>query len=311
MDRVQLRRMSAALARFRGYGLILTGASLWATLGLFYKGLMADFNLAPLAIIFWRIFVAAASLWVWLGIGRPEALRIARRDWLLFLGYGLLGVAAFYAVYIYAIARAGVGVAAVLMYTAPVWVTTVGVLFWREPLTARKGVALTLAVAGCALVGRVYDLADVHFDWLGLLAGLGAGVGYGLYILFSRAVSRRGYGPELAIAYGYGLGALCFLPWQSPTELARVVTTPALLFWVLALGLVPTLLGGAAFNAGLHTVSASNASIVATVEPVIAAVLGWAVWNERLEVWQVLGGGLIVVGVVLIQWPSGRHEGGS
>jgi drug/metabolite transporter, DME family len=301
--------VTAWLGRFRGYALVLTAAALWATMGLFYKGLMADFQLAPLAIIFWRIVVASVCAWVWLGVWRRQALRLARRDWLVFVGYGALGVTAFSVIYLYAIARIGVGVAAVLMYTAPVWVTGAGVLFLREPLTARKGAALALAVTGCALVGRVYALADARFDWLGLLVGLSAGVGYGLYILFSRAVSQRGYGPAPAIAYGYGLGALCLLPWQAPAELARVITTPSLLFWLLLLGLVPTLLGGAVFNVALRTVSASNASITATVEPVIAAVLGWAVWNERLEVWQMLGAGLIVAGVVLIQWPTRPEPG--
>jgi drug/metabolite transporter (DMT)-like permease len=47
------------------------------------------------------------------------------------------------------------------------------------------------------------------------------------------------------------------------------------------------------------------------VEPVIALMLGWAVWHERLELWQVAGAGLIVAGVILIQWPDGRQAGGS
>jgi drug/metabolite transporter, DME family len=290
------------LARFRGYGLVLTAVVLWATMGLFFKGLMADFSLAPLAIIFWRVGVASAILWVWLGLWRRDALRVARRDWLLFATYGVVGVAAYYSIYVYAVAQVGVGVAAVLMYTAPVWVTAVGVLFRHERLTASKAAALMLAVAGCALVGRVYALADVRFNWLGLLVGLSAGVGYALYILLSGAVSQRGYAPTTAIAYGYGLGALCLLPWQTPAELVRVATTPGLLFWVLLLALVPTLLGGAAFNAGLRTVSASHASITATVEPVIAAGLGWAVFNEKMELWQGVGAGLIVAGVVMLQW---------
>lgn len=293
--------------RFSGYGLVLLAASLWATMGLFYKLLLGFYGLPPLAIIFWRVSIAAVALFIFMGGWRRKALHIKRRDWPLFLGFGLVGVAAFYVIYIYAIALAGVGVAAVLMYTAPMWVTAFGALFLREPLTRRKGGALALAVMGCALVGRVYDLADARFDWLGLLAGLGAGVTYGAHILFGKAAAQRGYSPWSVEAYALGLGALFILPWQAPPDLARVLATPPIFFWLLLLGLLPTLGGGIAFIASLRTISASNASIAATVEPVVAAFLGWLVLGERMEALQVLGAGLIVVSVVLIQLRQSRE----
>lgn len=64
---------------------------------------------------------------------------------------------------------------------------------------------------------------------------------------------------------------------------------------------MPTLGGGLAFNLGLRRVPASNASIVATLEPVIAAALGWAVWGERMEWPQVVGAGLVLGAVVVLQ----------
>jgi len=97
------------------------------------------------------------------------------------------------------------------------------------------------------------------------------------------------------------MGALFLLPLQSPADLARALTTPSSVFWLLALGLVPTLGGGLAFNAALRLVPASNASIVATLEPAIATLLGWAFLGEQLETLQLLGGGLILTAVVILQ----------
>ncbi len=284
-----------------GYGLVLIAAILWATMGLFYKGLMAAYALSPLTIVFWRAALAAALLFIALALGPRARLRLLRRDWPLFLAFGGCGVAAFYAVYIPAIDLAGMGVAAVLMYTAPVWVTAFSVAFLGEPLTRWKVLALTLALVGCALVGRLYAFTGERLNWAGILAGLGAGITYGSYILFAKQTAQRHYNPWTAQAYALGLGACCLLPFQSLPELTRVFQTPGLLAWLLLLGLGPTLLGGVAFNAGLQSVSASNAGIVATLEPVLALLFGWWIWGEPLAWLQIAGAGLILLAVVLVQ----------
>jgi drug/metabolite transporter (DMT)-like permease len=290
--------------RLRGYSLALVAAALWATLGLFYTGLGA-YGLSRLTIAFHRAALTAAILFPILGWRRRGWLKLARRDWFLFLVFGLVGVAAFYVIYIYAIGLIGMGMAAVLMYTAPAWVTLLSAVFFKERLGISKVAAVLLSVGGCALVGQVYDLASVRLNWLGILAGLGAGFTYGLYTLFSKVAQRR-YTSWTTLTYALGLGALFMIPLQSGTDLVRAVANPASLFWLLMLALVPTLGGGVAFNAALRRIPASNASIVATLEPVIATLLGWAFLGELLEPLQLVGAGLILVAVVILQRESGE-----
>lgn len=282
-----------------GYGLVLLAAALWATLGLFYKGLAAS-GLPLLTIVFFRAGVAALILFLILLWRDRDSLRLSGRDVLFFLAFGLVGVAAFYGVYIHAIDRAGMGVAAVLMYTAPIWVSLYSLLFLGERWTLRRGAALLLAVAGCALVGRAYDPTGIRLNGPGILAGLGAGLTYGAYTLFSKVAQRR-HTAWATLAWALGIGALFLLPLQSPSVLAGVLAHPSTLFWLMMLGVVPTLGGGLAFNLGLRRVPASNASIIATLEPVIAAVLGWAVWGERMEGPQMVGAALVLAAVVLLQ----------
>ncbi|MDY6875291.1 MAG: EamA family transporter [Chloroflexota bacterium] len=290
----------------RGYSLVLVAAALWATLGLFYE-LLAAYGLPPLTIVFCRAVIAALTLFLVLGWRRRDCLRLERRDWPLFVVFGLTGVAAFYAIYIYAIDLTGMGMAAVLLYTAPAWVTLFGAIFLEERFSMLKGGALLLACAGCALVSRAYDLASIRLNMVGILAGLGAGLTYGLYTLFSK-IARRRYTAWTTLAYALGIGALFLLPLQSFADLAHALTTPTLLFWLMILGLVPTLGGGLAFNTGLRFVPASNASIVATLEPAIATLLGWAFLGERLETLQLLGGGLILAAVVILQRESDNQS---
>ena len=281
--------------RWQGYALALTAAALWATLGLFYRAL-ADYGLPAITIVFCRAVVAAAALFAVLGWRQPASLRLTHRDGLFFAAFGLFGVAAFYVVYIHAIDLTGMGMAAVLMYTAPVWVTLLSAPLFGERLTRVKVAAVVLAAGGCALVGRVYDPSSVRVNLPGILAGLGAGLTYGLYTLFSKVAQRR-HNPWVTLAYALGAGALFMLPFQPLSELARALTHPAILLWLLALGLVPTLVSGVAFNAALRRAPASNVSIIATLEPAIAALLGWAFLGERLAGPQILGMGLVLAAV--------------
>ncbi len=282
-----------------GYGLVLLAAVLWATLGLFYKGLAAS-GLPLLTIVFFRAGVAAAVLFAVLLWRERPSLRLNGRDGLFFLAFGLVGVAAFYIIYIHAIEWAGMGVAAVLMYTAPIWVSLYGALFLGERLTIQRAGILALAFLGCVLVGRAYDPGGMRLNGPGVLAGLGAGITYGAYTIFSKVAQRR-HTAWATLAFGLGFGTLFLLPLQSPSVLLRALTTPALLFWLVMLGLIPTLGGGLAFNLGLRRVPASSASVVATLEPVIAAALGWAVWGEGMEWPQILGAALVLSAVILLQ----------
>jgi DME family drug/metabolite transporter len=285
--------------RLRGYVLVLLAAVLWATVGLFYKGLAGQ-GLPLLTIVFFRASVAALVLFLYLYLRSGAWPALARRDLPFFLTFGLFGVAAFYAVYVYAIDLAGVGVASVLMYTAPAWVAVLGVALFHERLSCLRTFSVALAVSGCALVGRVFDLVSSGLRPTGVVAGLGAGLTYGLYIVFSKYAQRR-YSSQVALAYGLGFGALFLVPAQSPAVVLSAVTTPGTLFWLAMLGLVPTLGAGLAFNMGLRLVPASSASIVATLEPAIATLLGWAFLSERLAHSQIIGAGLILVAVILLQ----------
>jgi DME family drug/metabolite transporter len=283
--------------RARGYVLVLTAATLWATLGIIFKALINDYGLSRITIAFFRASLSAVIMFATLAFRRPRSLCITWQDVPFFLAFGLFGIAAFYVVYITAIDLAGVSVAAVLLYTAPAWVAMISAIFLGEPLTKRKTLAVALAMIGCALVARVYDLRGLQLNGLGILAGLGAGLGYALYSVFNKAGLRRHDGWTV-LNYGLLFGSVFLTPLQSLQLVLAAVQQPGAVIWLIALALGPTLGAGLAFNAGLRYVQVSSASVVATLEPVIASLLAFAVLGERLDSGQLLGGALILVAVI-------------
>jgi drug/metabolite transporter (DMT)-like permease len=283
--------------RIRSYVFVLTAAALWATLGIIFKALINDYGLSRITIAFFRASLSAVIMFATLAFRRPRSLFVTWQEVLFFLAFGLFGIAAFYVAYVTAIDLARVSVAAVLLYTAPAWVAVISAIFLGERMTKHKTLAVALAMIGCALVARVHDLRGLQLNGLGILAGLGAGLGYALYSVFNKAGLRR-HDEWTVLAYGLLCGIVFLAPLQSWQLVLAAVQQPGAVIWLIALALVPTVGAGLAFNAGLRYVQVSSASVVATLEPVIASLLAFAVLGERLEPGQLLGGALILVAVM-------------
>lgn len=294
--------------RTSGYSLVLVAATLWGTLGIFYKYLASNTYLSPVEIVFWRALIASIFTFIYLIFWRRSELVIQRKDLNIFLAIGIVGIAGFYAVYIYAITTVGMGVASVLLYSAPIWVALFGVIFQGEQINKQKWLALLLALTGIILIGGIYNIDQIRLGSLGLAAGLGAGLGYAAYIILNKKASQSGYSTWTVNAFGLGIGALVLLIFQEPIELMQTITNPSAIIWLILLGIIPTLGGGLAFYSGLQKIPAVNASIVATFEPVVAIILGWLIFSEILDLPQILGVIFIIGSVILIQLPGSSFQ---
>lgn len=289
--------------------LVLTAATLWGTLGTLYKYGNSAFGINPLGIVFWRAGLAASSLVLVLGLLLPLAgrgwslLRVRLVDIPLFVIFGLLGVTAFYVLYIYAVVLVGVAVAVVLLYTAPVFVA---VMAWRllgEGFGTRKVIALALTVVGCAMVSRAYDPSLLQLNGVGILCGLGSGFTYALYSILGKLSLRRGYHIATMSFYVYGIGTLGLLIVVLFAGVEKLYVEPSAGAWglLLVLGLAQTVGALWAYTAGLRHLEAGVASILATFEPVVATLLAYFVVREKIEWPQLIGGALIVGAVLVLQ----------
>lgn len=284
----------------RGYLLVLLAAALWATLGVVYTVLAETYGLPPLAVAAFRAGLGGLLLLLGLLLLRPSWLRVNRQAALVAVLYGVFGIALFYAVYINAILTAGVAVAAVLLYTAPAWVAVIAWRFLGEQLTRTHLVALGLTLLGSALIAQVYRPELLRVNAWGIFWGLLSGLTYGLWSVFNK-VGVRHTSPWTLQCYGMLAGAAVLLLVQPLAPLQGALQAPGAIFWLLVLALGPTVGASVAYAAGVMTVPVSVASLVATLEPVLAALLARVVLGETLAVGQMAGGALILVAVWLLR----------
>ena len=143
--------------QFTGYLFVLLAATLWGTLGVFYKFLASSFLLSSLEIVFWRALFASLFTFFLIVEWRRQDLTFPRQNISLFIAIGVIGIAAFYIVYIYAITTTGMGEASVLLYSAVLWVMLFGFVFQGDRINRVKLLALILTLTGIVLIGQVYD----------------------------------------------------------------------------------------------------------------------------------------------------------
>lgn len=128
-----------------------------------------------------RVTAAAIALTLYILVKDRSLLRVKLRDCWCFVGTGIISLVFFNWCYFTAIELTSLAVAAVLMYTSPIFVMLFSALLFHERITGKKVVALLMTFLGCLFVAGVFGSSDYAFSLSGILIGIGAGVGYALY----------------------------------------------------------------------------------------------------------------------------------
>jgi drug/metabolite transporter (DMT)-like permease len=278
---------------------VLIGATLLGSLGSWGR-MVFQYEPNPMLVVTWRALIGAAGLALILGLARPELLRIRPRDIFFFSVYGFLGVTLNFWFYFSAFKFTTLAIAITLLYTYPVFVALLSAVFLGERLTRQTLTAIAITLAGSSLVAQVHEGDLLRVNLRGILFGLLTGLSMAAYSIFGkRALSR--YTSWTVVLYAFSAGGL-FLALLSSSQLARAADYPAVAWlWIVALSLIPSLGGYALYTLGLRDLPASRASIIATWEVVTAAALGWVLFQEHLTAVQLIGAGLVCLGIATIQ----------
>lgn len=279
--------------------LILLAGSLWGFMGLLVRSLN-EVNLTSMDICFVRAAVTFVCMFLGLLIADRNAFKIRLKDIWCFIGTGAFSVAFFNYCYFKTIALTSLSVAAVLLYTAPAFVMLMSALLFKEKFTRRKLLALLLAFLGCAFVSGIIGGEGI-LTLSGILCGLGAGFGYALYSIFGRYALERGYGSVTISFYTFFFAMLSSLFFVDAGEIVSVALgSRQLLLKSVFLVLLVTLFPYLSYTKGLQGVENGTASVLASVEPVVATLVGVLIYKEKMTLQNVVGICLVLGSIVLI-----------
>lgn len=278
----------------RGLFYVLAAALMWGVIGIFAKEVLAQ-GVSALEIAFWR----AAFGWLLflvhaLVMGQA---RVTRNDLPALFGFGFICVTLFYGAYQIAIRDVGMALAAVLLYTAPAWVAFLSWLVLKEGMTPVKLVCVLMTIVGVASISlgpKLVSGGTLAINLVGLGAGLLSGFTYALYYIFGKKYLHRYHTPTIFV-YALPFGAALLFPFvdfQPKTGYAWIM-----LFLMAAVTAYGAFL---AYYAGLRRLEATRASVIATFEPVVAAVFAYFLFDETFTLPGYLGSCLIIGAVILV-----------
>ncbi|MFA9555886.1 DMT family transporter [Evansella sp. AB-rgal1] len=279
--------------------MIISGAALWGTIGLFVQGLY-DLGFSPIEVVTLRVTVAFLALFLYVLIRNRKALSIKVRHIPIFLGTGICSIVFFNWAYFTAIQEMNLSTAAVLLYTGPAFVTILSRIFFKEWFTPQKIIALIATFLGCILVIGLFPISLGHFSYYGILVGLSSGLGYALYSIFGKVALNRKYTSLTTTTYTFLFATLALVPTSGLVTGGMTWMSTGALAYSLGLGIIPTVLAYLLYTNGLQLVESSKASIATTIEPVVAALIGVFVFQDVLTGWQMFGMILILSAVMFI-----------
>lgn len=286
------------MKKIRSIIYILLSGMLWGCMGLFVRVLNKQ-GIASMDIVFLRAIVTAVAMVIFLFIFHRRMLKIHWKDFWCFLGTGIASITFFNFCYFKAIMMTSLSVAAVLLYTAPAIVMILSYILFREAFTVRKVIAIVMTFFGCMLVTGMLGQQQA-ITTTGLLYGLGAGLGYAFYSIFSRYALEKGYHSLTITCYTFIVTTVVSVFFTNVSKVSMVVfSSPLYVMLTVALGLICTVAPYLLYTLGLQEVDNSHAAIIASIEPVTATVLGFVVFGEDITVVKMMGMILVLGGMAV------------
>lgn len=271
---------------------------MWGSIGLFIHKLGA-YGIGSVPMTVGRYLVAVILVGIVLAARKRELLKIRLRDLPWFFVTGILCLLFFNVCYGITIEKSSMPMAAVLLYTSPMFVMFASAVIFREKITFRKMAAVCMAVTGCAFVSGIVH-GSLAYPLPAYLWGIAAAVGYASYSIVAGILLKR-YHAVTVLFYSFLTAAAGGCVLIDLKELAGMTAAaPEAGLWMAAAAFVCNICPYFCYNLALEDMEASRVAVIASIEPAVASLLGVVVMKEQMDIFGVIGVGFIFAAIVVL-----------
>jgi len=254
-------------------------------------------TLLTLRMTFALPFALFAALWLC-----RSAPPLKRKDWGLLIALGLLGYYGASILDFIGLLYISAALERLILFTYPTLTVLIGVLAMGKRLERRQVGALLLSYAGIGLA-FAHDLevaGDTETVLIGAAFVFGSALSYAFYSAGAE-VAIRNLGTirfaALAIIVSTFATQLHFLASQPLSALQQPLD---IYFYSAAMALFSTVLPVLWQSAAVHRIGAARTVLIGTLGPILTIFFGWLLLSEPLSAEQLLGAGLVLIGVLLV-----------
>ncbi|MBO7430555.1 MAG: EamA family transporter [Spirochaetia bacterium] len=274
---------------------VIAAGVLWGIISIFIKGLNGG-NLSPVQILQLRAIIASVLMAPCLFIIDKKLLCFSLKDIWMFIGTGVISLTFFSMCYFQTIIESGASVAVILLYTSPIFVILFSLALFKEKVTAVKLTALIMTFIGCIMVsGLGRDGGGITAK--GFIVGLGSGLGYALYSIFSRYALKK-YHVLTITFYTFLFSGITIIPF-SGLEMSSIISQPQLLLYGVGIAMFCTVLPYLFYTFGMTKLETGKAAILVTVEPLVGTLVGCCLYGEPMTIVKAFGI-LLTFGAVIL-----------
>lgn len=286
--------------------LVFLAAVFWGISGFFVREL-GGLGFSTFEIVFLRMLIACVFITTLFAIIKKDAFKIKLKDLWCFFGTGAVGSLGCSLCYFTTMKNASLSTACILMYTSPIFVVGLSFLLFKEKLTFVKLGGLVLTFIGCILCS--YEKGGFVLSVPTFIVGVGAGLCYGSYSIFSRYAINKGYSTDTILIYTFIfalLGSCVFVPYD--LLMSNIPNIAGALPYLLGLGLLATAVPYTLYTAGLKNMENGKAAIIACMEIVASIIVGIIAYQEIPTLIKIVGIIIVFASVFLLNFKPHKHD---
>ncbi len=247
------------------------------------------------------IFALPAFVWVGFHSSRSVA-PLSRRDWLLLVTLGLLGYYGASILDFLGLRTITAGLERLILFTYPTLTILIGVLFMGKTASKREIGALVLSYAGIGLA-FAHDLqlaGDMGVVLVGAAFVFASSLSYAFYQAGSEPVIRQ-LGAARFTAMAMLVSTLATLLHFAVTQPVQALVQPLpIYFYAAGMALFSTVLPVFMTSSAIRRIGSAQTVLIGTIGPMLTIFFSSWLLDEPLSLWQMLGAGLVLAGVLLV-----------
>lgn len=278
--------------------ILLTGV-IWGFIGFFVKEL-SNLGASSELIAFFRVFFAFifASI-ISLILYKPKSFLITKQQlfWCIVDGITTQGI--FNIAYAMCVEKCGVAIAAVLLYTSPVFNAIISYLVFKERMGLCRTLVIIINMIGCIVAATALDFNFQVLSIVGLLMGLLSGLTYGASPVLGKYANKN---PNvfIVIAYNELFASLFMLIFTRPFKFGQNISTKMWIYGIIY-GVLITGIAYMFYYDGVKRMSQiSIIPVLASVEVVVAAAIGVILYKEPLNIINYIGITIVILSIIVM-----------